>query len=199
MCPPRPPRPPRPPSHSRHPNLPNHPRHPNFPILPRHPSLPGLTLPPRAPRPSLALLSLHRAPTRPSRHRPKPTGRPAAAHPPGTRPWSSCCRFRRSRETRSRRARPGGTRLRERRPRRVRAPGAHPLRTCPPTWRRRLSRSARAAARSGSTSGRPAVPGISAVRPVGTPGPGSLVHRGRRFGSCPGAEGSDVRSQPPAP
>ena len=83
--------------------------------------------------------------------------------------------------------------------RRVRAPSGRPLRTCPPTWRPPLSRSARAAARSGSTSGGPGVPGISAVRPVSTPGPGSLVHRGRRFGSCPGGEGSDVRSRPPAP
>ncbi len=184
---------------SQSPQSPQAPQLPQAPSRPRPASLPGLTLSPRAPRPSLPLFSLHRAPTRPSRYRPKPTGRPAAARPPGTRPWSSCCRFRRSRETRSRRTRPGGTRLRERRPRRVRAPSGCPLRTCPPTWRRRLSRSARAAARSGSTSGRPAVPGISCVRPAGTPGPGSLVHRGRRFGSCPGGEGSDMRSQPPAP
>ena len=122
---------------------------------------------------------------------PKPTGRPAADRPPGTRPWSSCCRFRRSRETRSRRTRPGGTRLRGRRPRRVRAPSGRPLRTCPPTWPPRLSRSARAAARSGSTSGGPGTAGISAVRPVSTPGPGCLVHRGRRFGSCPGGGGSE--------
>ena len=186
----QPPRPPRPPGPQSAQCLPAH---------PRQPSLPGLTLRPRAPRPSLPLLSLRRAPTRPSRCRPKPTGRPAAARPPGTRPWSSCCRFRRSRETRSRRMRPGGTRLRRRRPRRVRAPSGRPLRTCPPTWRPRLSRSARAAARSGSTSGGPGEPGISAVRPVSTPGPGSLVHRGRRFGSCPGGEGSDMRSRPPAP
>ena len=53
---------------------------------------------PLAPAPSLPLLSLSPVadPTAPVR--PKPTGRPAAARPPGTRPWSSCCRFRRSRE-----------------------------------------------------------------------------------------------------
>ena len=141
-----------------------------------------------------------RCPIRSPRSRPGPAGGPAAARP-RMRPSSSCCPFRRSREMRSRPTRPGGTRLSWGRRRRVRGPSGRPLRTCPPTWRPPLSRSARAAARSGSTSGGPGAAGTSAVRPASTPGPGSLARRGHRSGSCPGGEGSDVRrkgSRPPA-
>ena len=181
-------------------------RHRPRPRLPGPPRLPGSLRPPgpilrlRAPRPFRPLPSLLRPPTRLPRSRPNPTGRPTAAHPPGTRPWSSCCRFRRSRETRSRRTRRGGTQLKGGRRRRVRAPSGSPLRICPPTWRPPLSRSAHAAARSGSTSDGPGTAGISTARPASTPGRGSLVRRGRRFGSCPGGERSemgDKDSRPP--
>ena len=133
--------------------------------------------------------------------RPRPTARPAAARP-RMRPSSSCCPCRRSREMRSLPTRPGGTRLGWGRRRRVRGPSGRPLRTCPPTWRPPLSRSARAAARSGSNSSGPGAAGTSVVRPASTPGPGSLARRGHRSGSCPGREGSDMRrkgSRPPAP
>ena len=65
--------------------------------VPRRPAPPV----PQAPR-SASPASFPAGPVAPgpvAPARPSAMGRAAAARPPGPRPWSSCCRFRRSRET----------------------------------------------------------------------------------------------------